>query len=153
MAAVSIITPTQTAKMSKIFRVVPGYAMVISSFYFRCAMTDDKGNVVTPADCAILHKLELESDLIPYVDDGCVECQRCVFENLGSKIINSEPVVQCGENWTHNAQNNLSVISVPGYYMFELCNDSSVGVAMMQVEELPIDQATLIPKALFHGEC
>ena len=152
MAAINIITQKQTSKMSKAFMVTPGYAVVISSFNFRCAETDKLGNVTRPADCAVLHKLELEGDPIPHVD-GCVECERCVFESLGTTIVNSEPVVQCGTTWTHNAETNLTVLSVPGYYMFELCDESAVGTVMMKVEEITAEQAALIPKSIFHGDC
>ena len=152
MSAVNIITQKQNTKMSKIFVVSPGNAVVISSFNFRCAETDKFGNVTRPADCAVLHKLELESDSLK-VDDGCVGCQGCVIDSLGSTIVNSEPVVQCGTTWTHTAATNLTVLSVPGYYIFELCDESAVGTVMMKVEELTSEQAALIPKALFHGEC
>lgn len=152
MAAVEIISQKQTSKNSKVFVVSPGHAVVVSSFNFRCAETDAVGNVTRPADCAVLHKLELKSDPIPYTD-GCVECCRCVFDSLGTTIVNSEPVVQCGTTWTHTSATNLTVLSVPGYYMFELCDESAVGTVMMKVEEITAEQAALIPKALFHGDC
>lgn len=152
MAAVNIITQEQNSKMSKVFMVSPGYAVVISSFNFRCAETDKVGNVIREADCAVLHKLEFDSDPIPYTD-GCVECERCVFENMNTHITNSEPVLQCGTTWTHTAETNLTVLSVPGYYMFELCDESAVGTVMMKIEEVTAEQAALIPKALFHGDC
>lgn len=152
MPAINIITQKQNSKMSKAFMVSPGYAVVISSFNFRCAETDALGNVTRPADCAVLHKLELESDPIPSVD-GCVGCQSCVFDSLVATVVNSEPVVQCGTTWTHTSSTNLTVLSVPGYYMFELCDNSAVGTVMMKVEEITAEQAALIPKALFHGDC
>ncbi len=152
MSAINIITQKQNSKMSKAFMVSPGYAVVISSFNFRCAETDDLGNVTRPADCAVLHKLELESDTIPS-RDGCVGCQSCVFDSLGTTVVNSEPVLQCGTTWTHTSATNLTVLSVPGYYMFELCDNSAVGTVMMKVEEITAEQAALIPKALFHGDC
>lgn len=154
MSAINIITQKQNSKMSKAFMVSPGRAVVISSFNFRCAETDNVGNVTREADCAVLHKLELEveSGYIPS-GDGCVGCQGCVFDSLSTTIVNSEPVVQCGATWTHTAATNLTVLSVPGYYMFELCDESAVGTVMMKVEEITAEQAALIPKALFHGDC
>lgn len=152
MAAINIITQKQNSKISKVFMVSPGHAVVISSFNFRCAETDKVGNVTRVADCAVLHKLELESDSIPR-GDGCVGCQSCVLDSLSTTIVNSEPVVQCGTTWTHTASTNLTVLSVPGYYMFELCDESAVGTVMMKVEEITSEQAALIPKALFHGDC
>lgn len=152
MSAINIITQKQTSKMSKAFVVSPGYAVVISSFNFRYAETDNVGNVTRPADCAVLHKLELQSEPMP-TGDGCSSCTTCVFDSLSTEVVNSEPVVQCGTTWTHNAETNLTVLSVPGYYMFELCDESAVGTVMMKVEEITATQAALIPKAIFHGDC
>lgn len=148
MSAYEIFSPKQTSKFSKPFRVDVGRVLVISSFNFACAVTDDLGNVTRPADCAILHKIEMGGDKIPDVE--CGGCG-CVLENLDTRILNSEPVVQCGCTWTHNHENNLSVLAVPGYYMFELCNAESVGAVSIKVEEMPVSDAVLIPTSLIHG--
>lgn len=152
MSAVEIFTPGQTSVRSKIFRVEPGIALVISSFNLGCAVSNDVGDVTTPADCAVLHKLELSGGNLPTVD-GCVTCVGCVLDGVDFTVQRSEPVVQCGELWTHNAENNLSVLSVPGFYMFELCSEQNIGSISIKVEELTAEQAKLIPKPLFHGEC
>lgn len=149
MSVQQIITTGQTSKFSDVFVVQKGHVVVISSFNFACAQTDDVGNETKAADCAVLHKLEINGDNIPHVKDGC----GCVLTNLGFHISRSEPVIQCGELWTHNANTNLTVLSVPGYYMFELCNESAVGTATMQVEDLSIADAMLLPRDIFHGEC
>lgn len=151
MSASYILTQKQGSNVSKLFMVSPGSAMVISSFNFRCAQVDDEGNVIDSADCAVLHKVELEGDPIPTID-GCIECERCILDNQSVNIVGSEPVMQCGKTWTHNAGNNLSVLSVPGFYMFELCNESAVGTATIKIEEITAEQAALIPKTLFHGD-
>lgn len=151
MASFEIYSPKSKSKFSKLFQVSVGNAVVISSFNFACAVTDDVGNVTKAGDCAILHKIELEGGGIPEMN-GCSDCNQFVLDSLSSNIVKNEPVVQCGELWTHNSANNLSVLSVPGIYMFELCNQSSVGKATMRVEELSVAEAALIPKALYHGE-
>lgn len=149
--AINIIDQKQTSKFSKVFTVLPGHVVVISSFNFRCAETDDTGNIVRPNDCAVLHRIEIEGDPIPSVD-GCIGCNSCVLSSLTAEITRSEPVVHCGELWVHTPDNNISVLSVPGYYMFELCDAAAVGTAIMQVEELTVEQAQLLPRPLFHGE-
>jgi len=150
MAAIEIIQLGQVSTYSKPFRVDVGKVLVISSFNFQCEQTNEIGEVIRPADCAILHKIEMGGAEIPETD-GC-PCS-CILEGLEASVLSSEPVVQCGGNWTHNAQTNLTVLSVPGFYMFEVCNADSIGNISMKVEELDVSDATLIPKQLFHGEC
>ena len=148
MAAIEIISQGQASAYSKPFRVDVGKVLVISSFNFQCEQTNEIGEVTRPADCAILHKIEMGGDALPQAD-GC----GCILDGLETSVLSSEPVVQCGSNWTHNAQTNLTVLSVPGFYMFEVCNADSIGNISMKVEELDATDATLIPKQLFHGEC
>lgn len=149
--ALNIIDQKQTTKFSKIFTVAPGRVVVISSFNFRCAETNDTGEIIRQNDCAVLHRIEVEGDPIPSTD-GCVGCNSCVLSSLSAEITRSEPVVHCGDLWVHTPENNISVLSVPGYYMFELCDASAIGTVIMQVEELTVEQAQLIPRPLFHGE-
>lgn len=149
--AIQIIDQKQTSTFSKVFAVAPGHVVVISSFNFRCTETDEFGDVVRPNDCAVLHRIEIEGEQIPH-KDGCSGCNSCVLDSLDAEIICSEPVMQCGENWVHTPSNNVTVLSVPGYYMFELCNETAVGTVIMQVEELTVEQAQLLPRPLFHGE-
>lgn len=149
--AIEIVDQKQTTKFSKVFMVTPGYVVVISSFNFRCAETDKYGDVTRQGDCAVLHKIDIVGGKIPH-RDGCVDCEGCVLDSVESQIVSSEPVVQCGELWTHTPNNNLTVLSVPGYYMFELCDKTMIGSAIMRVEELTVAQAQLLPRPLFHGE-
>jgi len=148
MAATTIFTPGQDSNFSKVFRVDIGKVLVISSYNFQCEQQDEIGNVIREADCAILHKLEMGGDELPEAN-GC----SCILDGLEARVLNSEPVVQCGNVWTHNSQTNLTVLSVPGFYMFELCNSDSIGVISIKVEELTLAEAALIPQQLFHGEC
>lgn len=148
---VEIISQEQESKFSKPFRVDVGKVVVISSFNFACEQQDEIGNVVKAGDCAILHKIELEENAIPETN-GCVNCNSCVLEGVDVSVANSEPVIVCGELWTHNAFNNLSLLTVPGYYMFELCDESAIGSVSIKIEELTVEQAALLPKSLIHGE-
>lgn len=143
-----IISQTQTSVLSKVFRVDPGKAVVISSFNFSGPMSDEVGNTTKPGDCAVLHKIEIQGAEIP-MGDGC----GCVLDGLESSIKSNEPVVVCGQTWTHNCENNLTVLSVPGVYMFELCSPESIGSVTMQVEEISLEQAAVLPQNLFHGAC
>lgn len=147
MSAIEIISQGQAGVYSKPFRVDVGKVLVISSFNFQCEQTDEIGNVTRPADCAVLHKIEMGGDELPETS-GC----GCILDGLDIRILSSEPVVQCGKTWTHNARTNLTVLSVPGFYMFEVCNAESIGNLSMKIEELDTADATLIPKQLFHGE-
>lgn len=149
---VEIIKQNQSSKFSLPFRVDAGKALVISSFNFGCETLDDIGNVVKKGDCAVLHKIDLKDVEIPTVS-GCVGCASCLLEGVDLSVANSEPVIVCGELWTHNSFNNLSILTVPGYYMFELCSDSAIGSVSMRIEEVSLEQAALLPKPLIHGEC
>lgn len=140
-------------RFSKLFRVDPGKVVLVSSINFACPETDDVGEVIQDGDCAILHKVEVSTAGIPEIDDTCTECASCVLFDLESHITSTEPVVQCGELWTVNANNNLSVLSVPGLYQFELCNENAIGRAVIKVMELPYKEAMLLPKPLYYGEC
>lgn len=148
---VEILSQKQTTKFSKPFGVYEGQVVVISSFNFACEQTDEVGEVTRPGDCAILHKIDISGDVLPQ-GDGCVNCGGCILEGLDISVTNSEPVVVCGETWTHNSANNLSILTVPGVYMFELCNEDSIGSVSIRIEELGVEQATLLPKPLIHGE-
>lgn len=148
---VEILGQDQADKFSKPFRVDTGKVVVISSFNFSCEQQDEIGNVVKAGDCAILHKIELEENEIK-ATSGCVSCNSCVLEGVDVSVANSEPVNVCGELWTHNSFNNLSLLTVPGYYMFELCDESAIGSVSIKIEELTVEQAALLPKSLIHGE-
>lgn len=147
-----VYSQKETTRFSKPFRVDKGKVVVISSFNFACEKLNDIGEVVRKADCAVLHKIELKGNVLPQ-GDGCIACSGCIIENLDVSVLTSEPVAQCGASWTHNAQTNLTVLSVPGFYMFEVCSDDAVGSVSIQVEELSVAEAALLPKPLFHGEC
>lgn len=149
---VEIIKQNQASKLSLPFRVDVGKALVISSFNFACETQNEIGEVIKKGDCAILHKIDLSDVEIP-TGSGCVGCATCILEGVDLSVANSEPVIVCGELWTHNSFNNLSILTVPGYYMFELCNDSAIGSVSMRIEELSLAQAALLPKPLIHGEC
>lgn len=148
---VEILSQDQADKFSKPFRVDIGKVVVISSFNFSCGQQDQIGNVVEDGDCAILHKIELDENQIQ-ATSGCVSCSSCILEGIDVSVANSEPVMTCGELWTHNAFNNLTLLTVPGYYMFELCNESAIGSVSIKIEELTVEQAALLPKSLIHGE-
>lgn len=148
---VEIFGKGQSNTLSKPFRVDVGKVVVISSFNFSCEATDEFGDVIREGDCAILHKIDLNAEEIA-TGSGCVSCSSCLLEDFDVSVANSEPVVICGELWTHNAFNNLSVLSIPGYYMFEICNPSAVGSISIRIEELTLEQAVLLPKQLIHGE-
>lgn len=148
MRQIEILSPKSNSKYSKPFKVDAGHVVVISSSNFACPVTDDIGDVTKAGDCAILHKIELVGDALPQLD-GCV-CA-CEIDKLSAHIVSSEPVVQCGFPWTHTHACNLSVLSVPGIYMFEVCNESSIGSLSIKVEELTIAEAALIPSNLYHG--
>ena len=146
----SILDNESTSRFSKAFAVETGNVVVISSFNFACEQKNEIGDVTKKRDCAILHKLDVSGSPLPS-GSGCMTRTEVVF---GKELVinSSEPVVQCNELWTHNSQNNISVLSVPGYYMFELCDESSVGNVTIQAERLPLDEAQLLPRSLFHGE-
>lgn len=149
---VEIFGQNQTSKFSKPFRVDVGKVVVISSFNFGCEQQDIIGNVTKEGDCAILHKIELEDQQMP-TGSACTGCASCLLDGVDLSVANSEPVVVCGELWTHNAENNLTVLTVPGAYMFELCDESAIGTVSIKIEELTVEQASLLPKSLIHGEC
>lgn len=151
MAVQEIFGPKQTSRYSKSFFVDPGSAVVISSFNLACDQTNEIGEVTKKGDCAILHKLDLKIEAI-MPDDGCTGCSGCILDHVDVSVANSEPVMICGEMWTHNSQNNLSILTVPGVYMFEFCDESAIGTALIQVERMPISQATMLPRPLIHGE-
>lgn len=138
----------QATKFSKPFRVDVGKVVVISSFNFSCDTMNDVGEVIKKGTCAVLHKINLTTPDMPS-GDGCCGC---ILENIDVSIANSEPVVVCCEMWTLNSCNNLLVLSVPGYYMFELCDESAIGSALIRIEELNIEQAALLPRNLIYGE-
>lgn len=149
---VEIFSQDQSDKFSKPFRVDVGKVIVISSFNFGCEQLNNVGDVVKKGDCAILHKIELEETQIE-ATSGCVGCSSCILEGIDVSIATSEPVIVCGELWTHNAFNNLTLLTVPGYYMFELCSEDAIGSVSIKIEELTLEQASLLPKCLIHGEC
>lgn len=149
---VEIITQDQTSKFSKPFRVDAGTAVIISSFNFSCEKTNEIGEVVRKGDCAVLHKIDLAGEDMGE-GDGCVNCGSCLLDGLDVSVASSEPVVVCGEEWTHNANNNLSILTVPGSYMFELCDESAIGSVTMRIEAIPVSQAAMLPRPLIHGEC
>lgn len=148
---IEIFSQDQAGRLSKPFRVNLGEAVVISSFNFACDQTDEIGEVIRKGDCAILHKIDLVGDEIPQ-GSGCVSCNSCILEGLDISVANSEPVVVCGNMWTHNAFNNLSILTVPGAYMFEVCDESAVGSVSIRIESVPVEQAALLPRSLIHGE-
>lgn len=150
MTATVILSDKQHSKFSKIFRVYPGKVLVINSFNFSGPVTDEFGEVTRQGDCAILHKIEITSDLIPQID-GCARCANGVLEGLSTHVVSSEPIIQCGDNWSHNCENNLSVLAVPGVYIFELCDERSIGSVSIAIEELSVEEAALIPANLFNG--
>lgn len=147
---VEILSQDQVSPYSKVFRVDAGFAVVISSFNFACEQQDEFGEVVKNGDCAILHKIELGEKEIGTLN-GCTSCSY-VLDGVDVNVANSEPVVVCGDLWVHNSDNNLSVLTVPGYYMFELCGETSVGSVTIKVQELTLNQAALLPRGLIHGE-
>lgn len=146
MAAVEIFSQKQTGKLSDPFRVDKGHVVVLSAFNLSCPQTDDVGTVTRKGDCFILHKLEV-SGKMEQRNDAC----GCVFKGGSSEIVSSEPVVVCGSMWTLTNNTNLAVLSVPGYYMLELCNEGSVGSAVVKVEELTVADAALLPETLYLG--
>lgn len=148
---VEIFGTNQGSTLSKPFRVDVGKVVVISSFNFSCEATDEYGTVIRDGDCAILHKIDLQNEEL-VSGNGCVSCNTCLLEDFDVSVANSEPVVICGDLWTHNAFNNLSILTIPGYYMFQVCNPSAVGSVSIRIEELTLDQAVLLPKNLIHGE-
>lgn len=148
--AIDIVTVDQTTKFSKPFRVDKGFVVVITSRNFNCEVKNEIGEVTRPHDCAVLHMVSMSGEILPELE-SCRVCQGVILD-LNPEILSSEPVVQEGSNWTHNSQNNISVITVPGYYMFELCNEDSIGTVTMQAQELSIEQAMLLPRGIFHGE-
>lgn len=152
MSAQEILGPSNPSRYSKTFYVQPGDAVVISSYNFGCEKTNEIGEVVKPGDCAVLHKLDIKVESYMVEGDGCSACIGCVLGHVDVSVANSEPVVVCGKTWTHNADNNLSILTVPGVYMFELCDGSSLGSALIQVEQVNIEQAALLPRSLIHGE-
>lgn len=149
---VQIISPQSTSTLSSVFQVYPGYAMVISSFNFQGEKHNDVGDVIEEGDCAVLHKLKVEHGTMPH-GNGCAdgECRQCIFEPSELKIVGSEPVILCEETMTHFCGQNLTVLSVPGYYAFELCREKSLGKVSIEVEEITADVAKLIPQNFFHG--
>lgn len=149
MAAIEIISQDQSIKFSKPFRVDAGKVVVISSYNFCKPLQDEVGGVTRQGDCAILHKIDLCGDVLPQLQAGC----SCILDGLDIYVLSSEPVLQGGLPWSHNYENNLTVLSVPGYYMFELCNCDSIGNVVMTVEELDVSNASIIPRQLFHGDC
>lgn len=137
----------QTTKFSKPFRVDAGKVVVISAFNFACETLDDTGGIVRAGDCAILQKIEFTTPEIPS-GNGC----GCILENVDVSISNSEPVVVCCDMWTLNACSNLAILTVPGYYMYELCTEDAIGSVSIRLEELSIEQAALLPRNLIYGE-
>jgi len=149
---IQIISPQSTTTLSKVFQVYPGYAMVISSFNFQDEVHNDVGDVIEEGDCAVLHKIKVEHSAMPH-GDGCEDgdCRQCIFEASELRIISSEPVMLCEDTMGHHCGQNLTVLSVPGYYAFELCHDKSIGKVSIEVEEITADVAKLIPQNFFHG--
>lgn len=149
---VKILSPESTSTVSKIFQVRSGFATVISSYNFKGVATDKYGEVTREGDCAVLHRLNVEYGQMPH-SRGCSEdaCQTCIFEEAELKIVGSEPVMVCNETLTHHCGQNLTVLAVPGFYMFELCNDQSLGEVAIEVEEISAETARLIPQNFFHG--
>lgn len=144
---VEIFDLGRTTKFSKPFRVDPGKVVVVSAFNFSCETLGNTGEIIKKGDCAILHKIDFTTPEMP-TGNGC----GCVLDNVDVSISNSEPVVVCCEMWTLNACNNLLILSVPGYYMYELCNESSIGSVSISLEELSIEQGALLPRNLIYGE-
>ena len=126
--------------------------MVVSSFNFQGVVTDEFGEVTQEGDCAVLHKLKIEHGQMPH-GDGCSDntCYKCTFEPSELRIVGSEPVLVCGETLTHHCGQNLTVLSVPGFYLYELCNSQSLGKVAIEVEEISAEEAKLIPQNFFHG--
>nr|DAN20697.1 MAG TPA: hypothetical protein [Caudoviricetes sp.] len=149
---VQIISPDSNSTVSKIFQVRSGYAMVVSSFNFKGVATDEYGEVTREGDCAVLHKLKIEHGQMPH-SNGCTDntCHTCTFEATDLKVVGSEPVMVCNETLTHHCGQNLTVLAVPGFYMFELCNAQSLGEVAIEVEEISAETAHLIPQNFFHG--
>lgn len=148
MSRQQIYTPKSKNRTSLVFSVVKGRVVVISAFNFECAKTDEYGEVISRAERAILHKVTLGGGSLPHSDSAC-GC--CVIPAEVARIESSEPLVSCGCTWDIHAGNNLSVLSVPGYYVFELCDESSEGKVTIEVEELTIKEASLLPENLFLG--
>ena len=149
---VQIIGPQSTSVFSDVFQVRTGFAMVISSFNFQGAVTDKYGDVTKEGDCAVLHKLKFEQGSMPH-GDGCSDnaCHTCTFQSSELKIVGSEPVMVCNETLTIHCGQNLTVLSVPGFYVYELCNPQSLGKVAIEVEEITTEDAKLIPQNFFHG--
>lgn len=147
MPAIKIYTPDSKTKHSAIFSVVKDRVIVVSGFNFACATTDEFGEVINRAQRAILHKVTLAGGDLPYCTDLC----GCVIEAKSAHIESSEPVVSCGCAWSLHGADNLVVLSVPGYYKFELCDESAIGKVSIEIEELTLEQAKLIPANLFIG--
>lgn len=149
---VQILSPESTSTVSKVFQVRSGYAMVISSFNFKGVATDEYGEVTREGDCAVLHRLKIEYGQMPH-SYGCNEsgCHTCTFEEAELKIVGSEPVMVCNETLTHHCGQNLTVLAVPGFYTFELCNDKSLGEVAIEVEEISAETAKMIPQNFFNG--
>lgn len=148
---VEILPTTWGETTSMVFQVVEGKAVVISSFNFRSEQKEEGGYKVERArDCAVLHKVEIASKDMKQ-SSGCI-CMATAFSSVEEVVVSkSEPVVQCGKTWVHNDKQNLTVLSVPGYYAFVLCDGSALGTVSMQVEEIDAEAAKLIPSPLFHG--
>ena len=78
-------------------------------------------------------------------EDG--ECRQCIFEPEELKIVSSEPVMLCEDTMAHFfCGQNLTVLSIPGYYAFELCREASLGKVTIEVEEITAEVAKLIPQ-------
>ena len=106
--------------------------------------------MIEEGDCAVLHKLKVEHGTMPH-GNGCAdgECRQCIFEPSELKIVGSEPVMLCEETMTHFCGQNLTVLSVPGYYAFELCREKSLGKVSIEVEEITADVAKIDSTKLF----
>lgn len=149
MSAQTILSTKATSKFSKGFYVPKGSVVVLSAFNFRCPDTDKELDPVS-GTCAQIYKIHFAHNAMPQLN-GC-----CVFdifdEEMRPKFEYTELVNQCGDPWTLTAQDNIRILSVPGYYMYELCEDKDIGSAVILAEELTMEEAELLPQPLVYGE-
>lgn len=150
MAAKEILSTKSTSRFSKGFYVPNGSVVVLTAYNFRCQEVDNKTLEQVNNTCAELHMIHFGNNQLPQ-GEGC--CTFDIFdEELRPKFEYTELVAQCNNKWTLNSQNNIRILSVPGYYMFEVCDDKDIGSAVILAEEVTVKNAELLPRAIIFGD-
>lgn len=147
-----------TRAFSEVLYIPPGKVALLSMYNMFNevrVLKNGKGHTELIADdCALIHKLSLgkTEDIARKIECGeRVNILGELRSLLASRRMFHEPVYQCGQSWSLNPCNNVSLIPIPGFYMLEFFNPNQFDTAYVEYTLLDVADSVAIPEGFKLG--